>query len=504
MTENQYIEVCKLTDEILESRMSSSTRVAIPWLHVVRAHHVFLEEYESIYDTSINSNFKNIKRKIRNLLMLLVVLIQSLFYSSYSKWLKNIATIAKVDVLFLSHLLNKSQYDKEDDFYFSDLPQKASISGFKSLTVMINHNGVRILEVRENNLKKIVLPIRLGIYSEIKNVALLWTEYKALKKEMRLEKNKIKKKFLYFAAIESLSHKTLFSLRLGLQIKGLVKTLEPKTLITTHEGYAWERKVFDSARMASQNIQCIGYTHAPIFEKQHAVKRNLDKQYNPDVILNSGFTQKNQLQNYGLLNNIKIDVLGSIRSINMLVEDSNFKIIPKSKTKQKNFCLVVPEGSKKEISILFDFSLECAKVMPECQFIWRLHPLFEFNNKFFKNNKYYNLPSNIILSDKNLSYDLLRSEWLLYRASSVVIQAIVAGLKPIYLHRANEIKIDPIHEIKNWKSEIASVKEFKSTMTKNLGNYSDYDQAQKYCMSVYSPLNSKILINTIRNKISNG
>tara|TARA_B100000795_G_scaffold174889_1_gene132041 strand:+ start:5719 stop:7233 length:1515 start_codon:yes stop_codon:yes gene_type:complete len=504
MTENQYIEVCKLTDEILEARMSSSTRVAIPWLHVVRAHHVFLEEYEAIYDSSINSNFKNIKRKIRNLFMLLVVLIQSLFYSSYSKWLKNIATISKVDVLFLSHLLNKSQYDKEDDFYFSDLPQKASISGLKSLTVMVNHNGVRIQEVRENKFKKIVLPIRLGICSEIKNVALLWSEYKALKNEMRLEKNKIKKKVLYFAAIESLSHKTLFSLRLGLQIKGLVKTLGPKTLITTHEGHAWERKVFDSARMVSQNIQCIGYTHAPIFEKQHAVKRNLDKQYNPDVILNSGFTQKNQLQQYGLLNNIKIEVLGSIRSTNNLVEDSNLKIIKNSKIIKNKFCLVVPEGSKKEMSILFDFSLECSKAMPECQFIWRLHPLFDFNDKFFKNKKYWNLPNNIILSDQNLNYDLLRSEWVLYRASSVVIQAIVAGLKPIYLHRANEIKIDSIHEIRNWKSEVVSVEEFKSTLTKILGNFSDYEEAQKYCMSVYSPLNAKILINIIRKKISNG
>lgn len=103
-----------------------------------------------------------------------------------------------------------------------------------------------------------------------------------------------------------------------------------------------------------------------------------------------------------------------------------------------------------------------------------------------------------------MNYDLLRSEWVLYRASSVVIQAIVAGLKPIYLHRANEIKIDSIHEIRNWKSEVVSVEEFKSTLTKILGNFSDYEEAQKYCMSVYSPLNAKILINIIRKKISNG
>ena len=198
--------------------------------------------------------------------------------------------------------------------------------------------------------------------------------------------------------------------------------------------------------------------------------------------------------------NIKMDVLGSIRSFNTLVENNNSKIIKNSKTIKNKFCLVVPEGSKKEMSILFDFSLECSKAMPECQFIWRLHPLFKFNDKFFKNKKYRNLPNNIIMSDQNLNYDLLRSEWVLYRASSVVIQAIVAGLKPIYLHRANEIKIDPIHKIINWKSEVVSVQEFKSTVIKILGNYSNYEEAKKYCMSIYSPLNATILINIIGKK----
>jgi hypothetical protein len=78
-----------------------------------------------------------------------------------------------------------------------------------------------------------------------------------------------------------------------------------------------------------------------------------------------------------------------------------------------------------------------------------------------------------------------------------VIQAVVAGLKPIYLHRADEIKIDPIYKIENWKSEVESVQEFESTMRQTKGDYSDYQQALKYCVDVYSPLNEKILIETI-------
>ena len=151
-----------------------------------------------------------------------------------------------------------------------------------------------------------------------------------------------------------------------------------------------------------------------------------------------------------------------------------------------------------EIDLLFDFSLECAKAMPECQFIWRLHPLFSFNKLSYKKIKYWNLPDNIILSNQTLKYDLDRSQWVLYRASSVVIQAIVAGLRPIYLHRAGEIKIDPISEIENWKSEVESEQEFKSTVNQTKGDYSNYQQALKFCMDVYSPLNDKVLIDTLR------
>ena len=295
MTNDQYIEVCRLTDEILQSQSASSTRVAIPWLHVIRSHHIFLQRYESIYDDTIIAYYKNTKRKVRNVILLFAVLTQSLFYSRYSQWLQSFNRYSKKDILFVSHLLRKSQYSQADDFYFSDLPQKVSNAGFNSLVVMINHTGRELIGSNDNNeknLKKIVLPRKLGLYDEIKNLGLLWAEYKTLTKEMRLEKNIIKKKFLYFAAIESLSPSSLTSLRLAMQIGGLVKTLKPKALITTHEGYAWERKVYDAARQVDQNIKCIGYTHAPIFENQHAIRRSLAKQFNPDVILVSGHTQK--------------------------------------------------------------------------------------------------------------------------------------------------------------------------------------------------------------------
>ena len=151
MTEDQYIESCRLTDEILQSHTANSTRVAIPWLHVIRAHHFFLKDYENIYDDDIFSYYKNTKRKVLNLISLFGVLLQSLFYSRYSEWLQSVSLHSKIDILFVSHLINKLQNSQNDDFYFSDLPHRVSLAGYKPLVVMINQTGREVFEGKDNN-----------------------------------------------------------------------------------------------------------------------------------------------------------------------------------------------------------------------------------------------------------------------------------------------------------------------------------------------------------------
>lgn len=489
MKKKQFNEVCKLADEILQSQSASSTRLAIPYLHVVRPHHIFLKKYESIYDHSIIRYFKNTKQMVINIISLFVVLVQSIFYSRCSQWLYGFNFKSDKHILFISHLINKSQHNQDEDFYFSTLPQKVSDAGYKPLVVMINHigrKGVRNNDDNEKFLKRIILPLRLGFFDELKNLGLLWKEYKVLKNEMRFEKNKNKFFFIRMTATDALSTQSLTSLRIARQVEGLLEIFRSKALITTYEGQAWERKVFDNARSLNQNIKCIAYTHAPIFKNQHAIKRSLSKQYNPDIILVSGRAQKKQLEKNASLKNIQIAVLGSIRF-------NNANQIESLTNKKQQFCLVAPEGIKKEIEILFDFSLECAKLMPECQFIWRLHPHSEFNKV-----RYSSLPENIMLSDQKLHDDLLQSQWILYRGSSVVIQAVIAGLKPIYLHISEEIKVDTIYEIQNWKSEVKSIKEFELTVRQKKGIYSDYQKALKDCLDINSPLDVKVLINAIR------
>ena len=51
---------------------------------------------------------------------------------------------------------------------------------------------------------------------------------------------------------------------------------------------------------------------------------------------------------------------------------------------------------------MFEFSIECAKVMLEMQFILRLHPIIRFKALLDQNPKLRKLPKNILLSKKTI------------------------------------------------------------------------------------------------------
>jgi hypothetical protein len=509
MKQEQYLKIIRLTDEILTSPTLGSA-VAIPWLHVIREHPVFLKNYKILFEERIIEIYHIILRIIRNRLSVIAVLLRSLLQSESEKWLLTVKQLTEKDVIFVSHLLNHSQNEEEADFYFSDLPKKLRDNGLSSMVSMINHvrwSSFGDLNAQnKNQLYKLVFPRTLTFSEEIKNLKLLWLEHKRLKKESSLEGNKLKKKVLYFAASEALSASSLSSLRLATQIKEIVKYTRPKILISTHEGHSWERLVYSAARLASPNIKCIGYIHTPLFKNQHAVKRSLARQYNPDMIFTSGYVQKKQLEEAELLHNIPIQVLGSVRCFENNVENSDLQSNKLNKRAKELTCLVIPEGIASEVDILFEFSLKCALLLPKVIFIWRLHPLFSFEKLSAKKKIYKSLPKNIILSNKNLLEDFDSCQWVLYRGSSAVIQAVVAGLKPIYLHEPDEVKIDPIYEINHWKNEVETVQELESTImqtNEDNYNYDDYHEVQEYCLDMYTPLDYGLLIDHLRKMNSN-
>ena len=202
MKEHQYIKVAKLTDEILMSQSSSPARVAIPWMHVIREHPEFLRSYESLFfsDETLIDYFKNYKSFLRKILSLMYVILKSIFSSNSRLWSKTIQKLPEIDVIFVSHLLNKSQYyNKDDDFYFSNLPSKIIQCGYSALTVLLNHTGKELFNrsnrSNNNSQSRLVLPSTMSFLKELKNLMILWIEYRDLRKQGFIENNLLKKKY---------------------------------------------------------------------------------------------------------------------------------------------------------------------------------------------------------------------------------------------------------------------------------------------------------------------
>ena len=100
-----------------------------------------------------------------------------------------------------------------------------------------------------------------------------------------------------------------------IQLKQILKFSKNNALITTFEGFAWERLFFYHGHNSSKEIKCIGYQHTLIFEYQHSLTRCLKKIYNPDLILCSGETSAKTLKNKIEDKNISIKVLGSAKGL---------------------------------------------------------------------------------------------------------------------------------------------------------------------------------------------
>ena len=89
------------------------------------------------------------------------------------------------------------------------------------------------------------------------------------------------------------------------------------------------------------------------------------------------------------------------------------------------------------------------------------------------------------MSDNKIEDDYDSCCWILYRGSSAVISAVLIGLKPIYLNCSEELTIDPIFEIKNWKSDVTSTKDLADRLNGIGTNYTNYHQAKQYCFDMF-------------------
>jgi hypothetical protein len=293
------------------------------------------------------------------------------------------------------------------------------------------------------------------------------------------------------------------------QIGHLVATIKPRMMIVTYEGHAWERVAFSAAHEASPGVQCVGYQHAAIFRLQHAALRKLGSPFDPACILTAGSVSKAQIEDSMKAQGILVRVLGSSRALGALKKgqagdqgaDGVDGVDAMTAAPVGDACLVLPEGIISECLLLFGFSLKCAELMPDMQFIWRLHPLVQFEVLAAQNPALQKLPRNVSLSTASMEEDIERARYALYRGSTAIVKAVCDNVQPVYLALPDEMTIDPLYQLGSWRERVSNPDEFFTIVfRKPLASVASKGQisAVQYCSDFYKPIDSTVLLDMLQ------
>ncbi len=232
-----------------------------------------------------------------------------------------------------------------------------------------------------------------------------------------------------------LNSETLANVRINLQVKKIFKKINFKFLISTFEGFNFEKIIYNLAKSKDSKIQNIGYQYTSILKDQDSLFDFQKTDYYPDIIFTSGDYYKKIFEKYTF--NKSIFIAGSNKLNQKILINKN----------KENFCLVIPEAILSECKLLFQFTIEYTKRYDNLNFIWRLHPLMKIDNVLNQlriNKKDLN---NIYFSD-NSDEDFIKSKYCLYRGSTAIIQGLKNLCYPVYLNSNLGININPIYDIK--------------------------------------------------------
>ena len=473
--------------------------MAVPWLHVIRAHPMFLHLYEDLFLSGLQSSLpRRVLRLLRNAASRTRTLFKSMLHPS-SGWSSSHPLPNKADVLIVSHLLNPAFAGKDSDFYFGRFADELRANHLSVLLVLINYTGAPAGPLAAKwtgaQVPRVVLDDTLDYPGEVLMRQQTRDEAIRLKRLSRTAQSPFKSNLLKRASVEVRGGATLHALRLGEQVRKLVAQLSPQAILTTYEGHSWERIVYSAAHAVQPAIRCIGYQHATMFNLQHAALRPLNKQFNPDAIVTAGLVARDAISTHPAMQSTPVLVIGSYRG-----QSSRTASPDSGAADRPAVCIVLPEGDDREYRLLFGFSLKCAKHSSGIKFIWRLHPNTRFEDLMKLEPEFRNLPSNITISSAPLEQDIACAGWALYRGSTAVIQAAAGGAFPVYLEHPGEIPIDTLFELEGRRGRTSSIESFCATVERKdeQRRAAQMAEIRQYCASVFTPPAPRQLATIVR------
>lgn len=440
MTRDEYFALVEACDAVLRDAAAPGDVMAVPLLHVIREHPVFLAKYDAVFRRP--DVVRDLKERGRQRASAVVYRWRARRRSAAGR---PAARPASVDVLFVSHLLNPAQAAAPDDFYFGSLPRDLEQLGIRTHTALIDHTAHTAAPSPSVAAGREVLPQVLpgGQEHELARRAAAVSGYLRSSATPDAAHTRLRQVAAWYA--QGPEARTV--LRISEQVGALTRQLTPRLVITTHEGHAWERMLFRAARRAHAGVCVVGYHATALFALQHALTRSLTPDVSPDVILTAGRVTADALAARPGLAGIPVRCVGSNRRFELAAFDRS--AVPPA-------VVVVPEGYLSECRILFSAAIRAARLQPEIRWFLRLHPQMAFDELRADLQADGGVPSNVVLSTRPLAEDFADASWALYRGSSAAIQAMGAGLRPIYYQADEPLTIDPMSQYAPWRVHVTT------------------------------------------------
>ncbi len=494
MNAQEYEELAASCDALLRSSATSLGRIALPVLHLISEHPTLLAAYEPLLapqamrqqpanpstSAPAPAGARVIARRAMRALRTA---------ASHKPQPGAVLRDRNVDVLIISHLNHPMQLQDEADFYFGDLQRLLRERGATSVLALANHLPATLMpalpDPESAPAMRVLLPNSLPLAAEVRVWTCAAAAGRALLGEAQHAHPLLHRQLARLAGRQALAGHAVRNLRLHHVIANLCRQLAPRIVITTYEGDASERLIWHAARQARHRPLCVGYQHASVRAHAHAIRRRVNAPglpCDPDVVLTLGEITEAALAASEALHPVELITYGTHRRPRAVagadVSDRN------------SVCLVLPDGDLSECDILFRFAIECARQMPGVRFLLRPHPASRLDATALRAMSGAEMPANVALSTQGtLAEHCARARYCLYRGSSAVIEAVLAGVKPFYLARPHELSFDPLYQLGDWRETVTLPGEFAArAAAAGPANSEAAERARQFCDRYLSPL----------------
>jgi len=248
-----------------------------------------------------------------------------------------------------------------------------------------------------------------------------------------------------------------------------------------YEGNVHERACIQAVRQNS-SAEIVGYSHGVIFDnnlKFHYAQHEEEVRPHPDYYVCTGEYSKELLQKASHFDPLRLRPGCALRFI-----PSN---IDNRKSKEATNILLALEGLQSAVFFL-EWILEHAEIFRDYHVYLRNHPNVTMESLL--DQCIGTLPENFTVSQNDLATDIEKSFCVIYRHSSVGIQAILNKTPVIHISVDSPLSGDPIEECKVGKWSVSSREELVSALdqVKQWNNNTDealFSEAVRFMKSYF-------------------